>query len=146
MSGEACHLPAGKEEDEYSIIQRLLGAKTIAVVGLSDDRGRPSYGVSKYMLSKGYKIVPVNPKHDAIFGEKCYARLEDIPGKVDLVNVFRRPLACADIVKSAIALGIKGVWLQSGITNDEAEKLAKAAGIDFIQDRCIMVEHMHAGR
>ena len=80
--------------------------------------------------------------YDQVLGRKCYASLADVPGEIDLVNVFRRPQFCADVTREAIAKGAKGVWLQAGIRNEEARKLAADAGVDFVQDRCIMVEHM----
>ena len=124
----------------------MLKVKRIAVVGLSDDPMRASFGVADYMRSHGYEIVPVNPNHDEVFGLKCYARLADVPGAIDLVNVFRRPEFCADVTREAIEVGAKGVWLQSGIQSEEARRLAAAGKIDFVQNRCIMVEHMHRGR
>ena len=141
MAGEYCTLPSAKGDPEAEAIDRMLSAKRIAVVGLSDDHSRPSYGVSSYMRSAGKEILPVNPSHETAMGLKCYPSLEAVPGPVEVVNVFRRPRACADVVRSAIAIGAKGVWLQSGIRNDEAKRLAEEAGLDFVQDRCIMVEH-----
>jgi uncharacterized protein len=124
----------------------MLAAKRIAVVGLSDDPSRPSYGVASYLHSVGKEIIPVNPKRTSIMGIPCYARLEEIPGPVDVVDVFRRPEFCPDIVRSAVKIGAKGVWLQSGIVSEEAEAIAKQAGIDFVQDRCMKVDLMHLGR
>jgi predicted CoA-binding protein len=129
-------------DTEEAIIARMLAGRRIAVVGLSDDPSRPSYGVSSHMLNAGYQIVPVNPNADSALGQKCVPKLTDVAGPVDVVNVFRRPLACPQVVRDAIAIGAKGVWLQSGIVNDEARQIAADAGIDFVQDRCIMVEHM----
>jgi predicted CoA-binding protein len=120
----------------------MLQARRIAVVGMSDDPSRPSHGIGGYLASHGYEVIPVNPNHDQVLGQKCYARLSDVPGEIDLVNVFRRPQFCADVTRDAIAKGAKGVWLQAGIRNEEARKLAEDAGVDFVQDRCIMVEHM----
>ena len=142
-TGDACPMPTTPSEDEDVVIRRMLAGKRIAVVGLSDDPSRPSYGVSKYMKDRGYDLVGVNPNCASAFGVTCYPTLADVPGNVDVVNVFRRPLACADVTRQAIQKGARGVWLQAGIRNDEARKLARDAGIDFIQDRCIMVEHMH---
>lgn len=122
-------------------IDRMLAGRRIAVVGLSDDAARPSYAVSAHMQRAGYTVLPVNPKCETALGQPCHKTLGDVPGPVDVVNVFRRPLACADVVREAIRIGAKGVWLQSGIINDEARQLAADAGIDFVQDRCIMVEH-----
>jgi predicted CoA-binding protein len=119
----------------------MLGAGRIAIVGLSDDPSRPSYQIAAYLQSQGYEVVPVNPTHAMVMGMKSYPTLREVPGEVDVVNVFRRPEFCADITRDAIAIGAKGIWLQSGVRNDEAKKLAAAAGVDFVQDRCIMVEH-----
>ncbi len=123
-------------------IRRMLAGRRIAVVGLSDDPSRPSYGVSGHMLRAGYTILPVNPNCATALAQTCYATLAEVPGPIDVVNVFRRPLACAQVVRDAIAAGAKGVWLQSGIVNAEARQLAADAGLDFVQDRCIMVEQM----
>jgi predicted CoA-binding protein len=97
------------------------------------------------MLSQGKEILPVNPNHSTVLGRKCYPSLKDVPGPIDLVNVFRRPLACPDVVRDAIAAGAKGIWLQSGIISEEAKRLAEAAGIPFVQNRCLMVEHSRRG-
>lgn len=121
--------------------EMLRLAKTIAVVGLSGSIFRPSHGVAEYLQEHGFRIIPVNPNEEEILGEKAYARLEDIPEPVDVVDVFRRPEYTPDIVRSAIAIGAKGVWLQEGIVNEEAERLARDAGLLFTQDHCIMVEH-----
>ena len=126
------------------VIGRMLAGRRLAVVGLSDDPSRPSYRVSAYMQRAGYTILPINPSCDTALGAACYPSLADVPGPVDVVNVFRRPLACPDVVRAAIAIGAKGVWLQSGIVSDEARQLAADAALDFVQDRCLMVEH--AGR
>ena len=115
--------------------------KTIAVVGLSPNRMRPSNGVSQYMKLQGYRIIPVNPGHAEILGEKAYRRLEDIPEPVEIVNVFRRSEEVPPVVESAIAIGAKAVWLQEGIRNDEAARRAAAAGLEVVQDRCILKEH-----
>ncbi|QOV92557.1 CoA-binding protein [Humisphaera borealis] len=120
----------------------MLTAKRIAVVGLSDDPYRASHDVASYMASAGYEIVPVNPTLGEVMGRRAYASLAEVPGPIDLVNVFRRPEHCADVVRHAIAAGAKGVWLQQGIVSVEARRLAVEAGIDFVQDRCLKVEHM----
>jgi hypothetical protein len=130
---------------EEEIIRRMLDAHRIAVVGLSDDPSRPSFGIARYLLSAGKEVIPVNPNHQTVLGLKCYSSLEAVPGAIDLVNVFRRPEHCADVVRSAIAIGAKGIWLQSGITSAQAGELAARAGIDFVQNRCIMVEQMNRG-
>ncbi|HEY7090354.1 MAG TPA: CoA-binding protein [Tepidisphaeraceae bacterium] len=147
MSGEACPLPRDQgKDDEIEIIHRLVRAQRIAVVGLSDDPSRPSYGVAEYLQSVGKEIVPVNPNHEHVLGEKCYPRLEDVPGSIDLVDVFRRPQFCADVARSAIRAGAKGLWLQSGITSAEARQLAREAGIEYVEDRCLLVEHMRVAK
>lgn len=145
MSNPSCRLPGQPPMDEYELIRRLLQAQRIAVVGLSDDPSKPSYYVSKYMQDAGKEIIPVNPSHETVFGVTCYPSLDAVPDDVDLVNVFRRPNACPEVVRAAIRKGVKGVWLQAGITSDEACKLARDAGLDYIENRCIMVEHRTIG-
>jgi predicted CoA-binding protein len=145
MSGEACPMPIPPTADEETIIRHLLQAHRIAVVGLADDPSRPSHYVSEYMMASGKEIIPVNPNHEQVLGKKCYKSLKDVPGQIDLVNVFRRSEFCADVVRDASAVGAKGVWLQSGILSTEAEQLARDAGIPFIQNRCLMVEHSRRG-
>ncbi|HEY2588792.1 MAG TPA: CoA-binding protein [Tepidisphaeraceae bacterium] len=144
MEGESCRLPAGKGDSEAEVIRRLLAANRIAVVGLSDDPSRPSFRIASYLLSAGKQVIPVNPTHTSVLGLTCYPSLEAVPGPIELVDVFRRPEHCAEVVRSVIAVKARGVWLQSGIVNDEARALAAQAGIDFVQDRCIMVEHMRS--
>jgi uncharacterized protein len=146
MSGEACPLPSREPGAEAASVARLLDAKRVAVVGISDDPLRPSHGIGGYLLEHGFDVVPVNPNHNRVLGLKCYPSLRDVPGRIDLVNVFRRPQFCADVVREAIAVGAGGVWLQAGIRNDEAKRLADEAGLAFVQDRCIMVDHMHRER
>jgi uncharacterized protein len=115
--------------------------KTIAVVGLSPKKFRPSYGVSEYMQSHGYRIIPVNPGHAEILGEQCFRRLEDIPFPVEIVNVFRRSEEVAPVVDSAIAIGAKCVWMQEGIEHEPSAAKARAAGLEVVMDRCILKEH-----
>jgi predicted CoA-binding protein len=123
-------------------IERILReSRTLAVVGLSSDPLRPSYGVSAYMQAHGYRIIPVNPKESEVLGEQAYARLEDIPDPVDVVNVFRRPAQTPDVARSAAAIGARALWLQVDIVNQEAQEIAEAAGLDVVMDRCIMIEH-----
>jgi predicted CoA-binding protein len=142
MSNEACPLP-DRSRSVDAVVRRMLEGKRIAVIGLSDDPTRPSHGVASYLRSAGKEIIPVNPNCATVMGLRSYAALEDVPGKIDVVDVFRRAEHCPEIVRSAIKLGIKGVWLQSGIRSDEARDLATRAGIDYVQDRCMMVEHRH---
>ena len=124
-----------------NIPELLRTSRTIAVVGLSGRRMRPSYGVSEYMQRAGYRIIPVNPQESEILGEKCFASLEDIPEPVDIVDVFRRPEFVPEIVESAIRIGAKTVWLQEGVIHEEAAARARAAGLSVVQDRCILKEH-----
>ena len=119
----------------------LRNAKTIAVVGLSNRRSRPSYGVSEYMQANGYRIIPVNPNETEILGEKSWASLEEIPERVDIVDIFRRPECVPEIVESAIRIGAKGVWMQEGVVHEEAAGKARAAGLEVVMDRCILKEH-----
>lgn len=123
----------------------LHGNKTIAVVGLSDKPERQSYRVAEYLQQSGYKIIPVNPRISEVLGEKAYPDLESIPGKIDVVDVFRKSEEVLPVVKSAIAIGAKAVWLQEGIYNEEAAKLAEEAGIDFIMGLCMLQEHSKHG-
>lgn len=142
MSEESCPLPSA-DRGEGNPIDRMLSARRIAIVGLSDDPSRPSHGIAQYLISAGKEVVPVNPTHTRVLGMKSYPSLESVPGRIDLVNVFRRAEHCVEVVQSSIAVGAGGVWLQSGIVNEEARRWAERAGIDFVQNRCIMVEHMH---
>ena len=115
--------------------------RTIAVVGLSNNRMRPSYGVSQYMKGQGYRILPVNPGHEEILGEKSYRSLEEIPEPVDIVNIFRRSEMIPPVVDSAIAIGAKVVWMQEGIENEEAAEKARAAGLEVVMNTCILKAH-----
>ena len=133
-------------QDEASAITALLSsAKTIAVVGLSSKAHRPSYGVAQYLQSVGYRILPVNPNESEVLGEKCYARLEDITEKVDIVDVFRRSELVPDIVESAIRIGARAVWMQEGVVNEPAAVRARRAGLFVVQDLCTAKE-VHARR
>ena len=127
------------------IHELLLRAKTIAVVGLSDRPMRPSHGVAAYMQAVGYRIVPVNPQIAEALGEKAYPSLLEVPlevrGKIDLVDVFRRPECVDEIVEQAIQLKIPAIWLQEGVINEPAAAKARQAGIFVVMDRCILKEH-----
>jgi predicted CoA-binding protein len=124
---------------------RMLEMRTIAVVGLSSDPAEPSLGVAGYLKRHGYRVVPVNPKETRVLGEPAYPDLGSVPEPVDVVNVFRRPEATPEIVREAAAIGAKGVWLQEGIASAEAERLAREAGLLFVQDRCIRSSHRMRG-
>lgn len=115
--------------------------RSIAVVGLSADPSRPSYKTTEYMLYQGYSIYPVNPKYDEIFGITCYNSLLEIPDKIEIVNIFRRPDQLLPVIEDAIKINPKVVWLQIGVVNEEAAMKALEAGIDVVMDRCIRVEH-----
>jgi uncharacterized protein len=119
----------------------LHSAKTIAVVGLSDNPMKPSFGVSEYMQSRGYRIIPINPQISEALGEKAYPSLRDVPGKIDIVDVFRRPDAVPDIVDQAIELKVPAIWLQETVVHDQAAERARKAGIFVVMDKCILKEH-----
>ena len=126
-----------------SIIEDILSkAKVIAVVGLSDREDRPSHAVARYLQSQGYRIIPVNPNLEApVLGEQPYPDLESVPGPVDLVDIFRRPIDVPPVVDSAIKIGAPAVWMQLGIVHEEAAQRARAAGLDVVMDRCAAIEH-----
>ena len=133
--------------NDPEVIDRMLGeARTIAVVGLSSDASRASNSVSRYMQSYGYRIIPVNPNETSVLGEKAYARLEDVPVKIDLVDIFRRSEEAGHHVDEAIRLGAGGVWLQEGVIDEEAAQRALAAGLGVVMDRCILKEHLKRKR
>jgi predicted CoA-binding protein len=128
--------------DDITTLRRILKTcRTIAVVGLSAEWHRPSYFAAKYLQQHGYRIVPVNPRYPQILGETCYARLEDIPFPVDMVDVFRKAADVPPIAASAVAIGAKCLWQQLGVMNDEADASARAAGLDSVMDRCVKIEH-----
>lgn len=120
----------------------LKTSRTIAVVGLSSRRHRPSYGVAQYLQSVGYRVIPVNPAETEVLGEKSYARLEDIPEQVDIVDVFRRSEFVPDVVESAIRIGARGVWMQEGVIHPEAAEAARRAGLVVMMNACILKEHI----
>jgi predicted CoA-binding protein len=134
-------LPDGAPPSADPIFDILTRYKTIAVVGLSSNPARPSYGVTEHMQSSGYQIIPVNPNETDVLGEPSYARLEDVPQKVEIVNVFRRPEEVSPVVDAAIRVGAKVVWMQLGIANEAAARKAQAAGLAVVMDACILVEH-----
>ncbi|MEK9872749.1 MAG: CoA-binding protein [Betaproteobacteria bacterium] len=121
----------------------LKQVSTIAVVGLSANWYRPSYFAAKYMQEHGYRIIPVNPAYEnqEILGERCYARLSDIPEKIDLVDCFRKSETIEPLAQEAIDIGAKVLWLQLGVENEKAEVLARAAGLEVVRDRCVKIEH-----
>ena len=128
--------------DDIATLRRILkGCRTVAVVGLSAEWHRPSHFVGKYLQDHGYRVIPVNPRYDRILGEPSYARLEDIPEPVDMVDVFRRTEDVLPFARSAVAIGAKCLWQQIGVKNLEADALARAAGLDSVMDRCVKIEH-----
>lgn len=121
--------------------EMLNTARTIAVVGLSDNPERTSNRVSRFMQERGFRIIPVNPTITEALGEKAYPSLKDIPEKIDIVNIFRRSNDVPPVVDDAIAIKARGIWMQEGIVNEPAAEKAKAAGLKVVMDRCIMVEY-----
>ena len=140
MSEMSCPLPSSGPRSDAAAVQKLLQAKRIAVVGMSPDTMKAGYYVPAFLREQGREIIPVNPAHETIDGLKSYAKLGDIPGAVDLVLVFRRPEHCAAVAGEAAAIKAPGLWLQLGIKSDEARRIATAAGMTYVEDRCIMVE------
>jgi predicted CoA-binding protein len=141
------HLGDTLEINSDEAIKKIMeDCKTIAVVGLSSDPGRPSYGVASYMRRQGYQVIPVNPNEREVFGEKSYAVLSDVPEKVDLVDIFRRSSEAGTAVDEAIAIGATGVWLQEGVIDLSAAERAAAAGLLVVMDRCWLKEHLRAER
>ncbi|MCX9012416.1 MAG: CoA-binding protein [Candidatus Methanoperedens sp.] len=125
-----------------STIEKILSYKNIAVVGISDDPGRPSYDIASFLEEHGYNVIPVNPNLAEWNGKKSYPDLKSVPVKVDVVDIFRRPEAVPPIVDEAIAIKAKAVWMQQGIVNEEAAAKARAAGLEVVMDRCIRTEYL----
>ncbi|HEV2298730.1 MAG TPA: CoA-binding protein [Candidatus Acidoferrales bacterium] len=123
------------------IAELLKTSRTIAMVGLSSNKMRPSYGVAEYLKHAGYRIIPVNPNEAEVLGERAVVRLEDIREKVDIVDIFRRSEFVPPIVESAIAIGAKAVWMQEGVVNEAAAERARNAGLFVLMDHCILKEH-----
>ncbi len=144
-SGNAAINWAGElllEINSKETIEAILeNCRTIAVVGLSSSPSRPSYGVASYMRRRDYKVIPVNPNETEVFGEKAFASLEDVPDKIDLVDIFRRSSEAGSAVDQAIAAGAKAVWLQEGVIDHAAAERAHDAGLLVVMDRCWLKEH-----
>ena len=134
-------LPDGAAPSADPVFDLLTKYKTIAVVGLSSNPARPSYGVTEYMQSAGYHIIPVNPNETDVLGEPSYASLEEVPQKIDIVDIFRCPDQVPPVVDAAIRAGAKVIWMQQGITNPAAAAKARAAGLLIVEDACILIEH-----
>ena len=124
------------------VTEILKTSRTVAVVGLSSRAHRPSHGVAQYLQSAGYRVIPVNPAETEVLGQKCYARLEDIPERVDIVDVFRRSEFVPEIVEAAIRIGARGVWMQEGVMHAEAAERSRCAGLVVIVNKCILKEHI----
>ena len=120
-------------------------SRTIAVVGASPDPSRTSHRVMRYLQEVGYRCIPVNPNADEVLGERCYPSLGDVPEPVDFVDVFRRPEYCAAVAEEAVAVGTRALWLQLGIRNAEARRIAEDAGLDYVEDACTLVVHRRLG-
>jgi uncharacterized protein len=146
MEGEACPMPTNPGGHERDAIGRMLAGRTIAIVGLSDDPERTSNHVGAYLKDAGYRIVPVNPNCDTALGEPSVGSLDELKERPDVVLVFRRSEFAPAIAEQAVAAKAKGLWLQSGIGHPEAKRIAGNAGLDYIEDRCMMVEHMRRSR
>jgi predicted CoA-binding protein len=134
-------LPDGAAPSADPIFDILTKYKTIAVVGLSSNPARPSYGVTEYMQSSGYHIIPVNPNETDVLGEPSYGSLEEVPQKIEIVDVFRRAEEVPAVVEAAIRAGAKVIWMQLGIANEASAEKARAAGITVVMDACILIEH-----
>lgn len=135
------------EINSTETIKRIFDeCKTIAVVGLSSDPHRPSHGVASYMLSRGYKVIAVNPNETEVFGGKAYSSLADVPDQIDLVDVFRRSSEAGVAVDEAIAIGVKAIWLQDGVIDDAAARRAHEAGLLVVMDRCWLRDHARLSR
>jgi predicted CoA-binding protein len=132
-------------EEAAAISELLDSAKTIAVVGLSSKPHRASFGVAEHLQSAGYRIIPVNPKESMVLGEKAYPSLEDVPGKIDIVDIFRRPEYVPEVVEAAIRVGARAVWMQLGVVNEQAAARATSAGLFVVMDRCMSQELFKRG-
>lgn len=127
--------------DDQTMKDILLSAKTIASVGVSSNPGKESFWIVRYLKDQGYRIIPVNPTAEEILGEKAYPDLESVPEKIDVVQVFRKPEDVPPVVDSAINAGAKVVWMQEGIVNEEAAQKARQAGLQVVMDACMRVTH-----
>ena len=128
--------------DDSDKIRRILRKhKTLAVVGLSAQWHRPSFFAAKYMQEHGYRVIPVNPAYEEILGERCYKSLRDIPGKVDIVDCFRKSAEIPALAEDAVAIGAKVLWMQLGVHNKAARARAEAAGLEVVENRCVKIEH-----
>ena len=146
MSEEACPIPTSPSGPEPDAIGRMLAARSVAVVGLSDDPNRTSNHVAGYLQDAGFAIIPINPNCQTALGQKCLGSLDELKVPPDVVLVFRRSEYTPQVAKAAVAAKAKALWLQTGIRNAEARRVAENSGLDYIEDRCMMVEHMRRRR
>ncbi len=126
------------DADPGAVLRR---SKTIAVVGLSSNSARPSHGVARYLQSQGYRIIPVNPNEDEVLGERAYPLVGAIPEPVDLVDVFRASDAAPEVARDAVRAGAKALWLQLGVRSDDARRIAREGGLDYVEDQCTKIVH-----
>jgi len=131
---------------EQRIETILSGSKTVAVVGISDKPDRPSHGVARYLQERGYRVIPVNPLLTEVLGEKVYKSLAEIPGRVDLVDVFRKSAEVPEIAEEAVRIGARFFWMQEGVVSDRAREILDAAGIPWVMDRCVKKELARRGK
>jgi predicted CoA-binding protein len=125
---------------DNQITDLLRQAKTIAIVGLSSNPKRASFGVSRFLQRQGYRIIPVNPNETEVLGERAYPSVKDVPDQIDIIDIFRRPAAVPEVVDEALQKGARCIWMQEGVVNHEAAKKAEASGIPVVMDRCILKE------
>ena len=137
---ETCELPL-ENADDHEVDRILSRYNRVAVIGLSNNHEKPSYQVAQYLKVHGFKIYPVNPGYEHILGEPCYPSLLDIPHTIEIVDIFRKPSAVPEIVEDAIRCGARVIWMQAGIVNNEAAKMARDAGLQVVMSKCMMVEH-----
>ena len=128
-------------DDIGGLSRILLQSRTIAVLGLSANWYRPSYFAAKYMQDRGYRIVPVNPSYDEVLGERCFPTLREVPVRVDIVDCFRKADEIPSIARDAVAIGARVLWMQLGIRNDQAARIAVDGGLDLVMNRCVKIEH-----
>jgi predicted CoA-binding protein len=130
------------DNTDINTLRRILKQNhTLAIVGLSANWYRPSFFAAKYLQEHGYRIIPVNPAYEEVLGEKCYPSLKDIPEKVDMVDCFRKSEDIEPLAEQAIEIGAKVLWMQLGVTNEKAAKMARDAGLEVVEDRCVKIEH-----
>jgi predicted CoA-binding protein len=128
-------------QDPLTIQRVIHSARTVAIVGLSKNQMRASYFVGFYLRRHGYRVIPVNPRESEVLGEQSFKTLADVPGRVDIVNVFRAPDALPGIAEEAVAIGATNLWCQFTVINEEGGRIAEAGGLSVVMDRCLKVEH-----